>query len=94
MADMKVYTTATEALIAHLKWLRADGRLHANDIARTMIEQGVPEKDRMTGHMLRMLARGDVDRLVEHRATAACRILGIQVMVVDHAIPDTYNPPK
>jgi hypothetical protein len=94
MPDMKVYTSATEALIAHLKWLKSEGKLHANDIARKMIEAGIPEKDRMTGHMLRMLARGDVDRLVEHRAVAACRILGIQVMVVDHVIPDTYNPSK
>ena len=91
MADMKVYTSSTEALIAHLKWLKAEGKLNGEEIARRMADAGIPEEDRLSGSMLRMMARGEITRIVESRAAAACRILGIQVMVVDHAIPETYK---
>ena len=92
MSRMKVSTSATEALITHLKWLKSRGELNCEELARRMTEAGVPKDDCISGPLFRMLALGRVDRLVEDRVLAACRVLGIQATFVDLKVPDNYKP--
>jgi hypothetical protein len=91
---MKMYPSATEALIAHLRWLKSKGELNCDELARRMVATGVPLENRLNGSMFRMLASGRVTRIIEDRALAACRMLGIQIMVVDNAIPDSPKAPS
>lgn len=91
---VKHYLTATSALIDHLKWLDEKGEFNSVELAQKMRDAGIPKGQQIGESMFRMLKREDVTNLVEDRAVAACRVLGIQVVVINPVIPDGWQAPK
>ena len=91
---MKTYLTPTDALIDHLKWLHSKGEFNSVELAQKMKDAGVPKDDQISESLFRMLRNNMTKRLADHRAAAACRVLGIQVAVINPHIPEGWKAPK
>jgi hypothetical protein len=93
-STMKSYATATDALIDYFRWLDSRGEFNSATLAKKIVDAGVPPTEQIGESMIRMLRRGVVSRLTEHRAVAACRVFGIQVAAINAQIPDGWTAPK
>lgn len=88
---MKTYLTATDALIDYLHWLKERGEFNSVELHEKLKKAEVPADLLISQSLFRMLLLGNTQRLTDHRATAACRVFGIQVAVINPIIPDGWK---
>lgn len=92
-ADVRHYESITAAVVDYLKLLESMGEFNSTDLERQLWDKGVSKDDILSAPMIRQLKSGQARRITEPRILAAARAWGIEVMIVNRAMPDAFKAP-